>query len=269
MPRTLADVTIWWPWGTPWIEITDSDAYPPSARVNVSNAELSDKLRKVTLNFDRVVGTTVVDDRMLTGIHLLNEGGEWNAAGFEACEAALDAFWNAVKPHYMPETRLVEYAWHRAGPAYDSPNSPGPAVRRNPRLVSGTAGGTFVQLPHQVAVTVTERTMVRKRWGRLFLPAPSSNVVMSGGGRLTTGFLGVVADALADAYSAMLAEDIVPVVYSPAQPSRTRRSGATLPAKPAGALKVNTLQVDNVPDVIRSRRLKAVTARERRGAAIS
>jgi hypothetical protein len=270
MPLTLADVRVWYPWGTPFVELTDgSDAYPPATRVDTSNAELNAGLRKVTLAFETLAGGVRHDDLMLTGVHLLDDTATpWStAARFEAAEAAIDAFWNAVKVQFPAATRLAELAWHRSGPAYDAPNSPGASVRRVLRSVVGTAGGTGTkELPRQVAWSLTERTMLRKRWGRMYLPAPASSVVVDG--RVQLGSCQLMADAFRDFYAALLAADLVPVVYSPAQPARSKKKGGSLPAKPAAALKVNTVQVDDILDVIRSRRLKRPLVRERRGLAV-
>jgi hypothetical protein len=271
MPLTLADIRVWYPWGSPWLEITDgSDAYPVEARVDTTNAALNAQLRKATLSFERLVSGQRTDDLMLTGIHLLDVSETpWTSARFEAAEAAIDTFWSALVGLMATDTRLAGIDWHRAGPAFDPPNSPGAAVRRVTRSVAGTGSGSNVQLPHQVAISVTERTMLRKRWGRFYLPSPTSVAMSLGSGRLSSSALTTIANAASALYTTLLGVDLVPVVYSRAQPARGTKKGGSLPPKPAAALKVNTLQVDNVPDVIRSRRLKHVTARERRGLAVS
>jgi hypothetical protein len=271
MPLTLADIRVWYPWGTPWLEITDGGAYPSGARVDASNADLNARLRKLTTTFVRTApGGALTDDAMQVGLHLLNEDGDgsWASGDFEAVESAWDDFWASLKPHYLGTTKLAEYVWHRAGPAYDPPSSPGSAVRRAPRDLPGT-GTNLAQLPYQVAVTLTERTMLRKRWGRMYLPAPSHSLMEGSTGRITSTFRELLANAAQTLYVACLDADLVPVVYSPAAGVRASKRGGTLPAKPAAALKVNTLQVDDVPDVIRSRRLKSVAARSRRGAAVT
>ncbi|HVJ22527.1 MAG TPA: hypothetical protein VM756_01175, partial [Burkholderiales bacterium] len=55
------------------------------------------------------------------------------------------------------------------------------------------------------------------------------------------------------------------VVYSPAKPERPKKPSGTLPATVARALTVDTIQVDDIPDVIRSRRFNKTLLRVQRG----
>jgi hypothetical protein len=267
VPLTLADVRVWYPWGTPFVEVTDqSDGYPVATRIDTSNAQLSDNLRKVTLEFETVVSGARTDDLILCGFHVLDaEGAGWNAAAFEDAEARFDTFWSALATRVPSLYRLAGITWHRAGPRYDPPSTAGAAVRRVTRSVAGSASGTLMVLPRQVATTLTERTMLRKRWGRVYLPPPAAGHISAGAGGYSPDWCTTVADAAEALYGGMASDDRPIVVYSRAQPSRGTKRGGTLPAKPAAALKVNTLQVDNVPDVMRSRRLKQPTIRVRRG----
>jgi len=52
---------------------------------------------------------------------------------------------------------------------------------------------------------------------------------------------------------------MVPVVWSIAKPERPKAGGGTLPAAPAVAYEVTSLQMDNLFDVIRSRRYDVAT----------
>jgi hypothetical protein len=276
---SLADIRVFFevdlsdPRYTFYFQQQGNDGYTGAAAVNVGGGGL-ESLRKASVIFRRLSGGAEVDDEMQLGFHLLavNDDGEpleWDAARFGACETAIATWWGALKAHYMNTTTHKHTRWHRAGPTTDPPNTPGPKVREVAGSGAGTlTSGNAIQMPHEVACAVTERTLMRKRWGRFYLPSPVA-AKMTADARWQAGFLTAVADATATLYGAFLAASAVPVVYSKAAPARSTRRGHTLPPKPATALKVNTLQVDDLPDTIRSRGLKHVGARERRGLAVT
>jgi hypothetical protein len=101
-------------------------------------------------------------------------------------------------------------------------------------------------MPPQVALSVTERTPVRKRWGRFYLPYIDSTVI-SGAGTIGGSTCTAVADAVETCYAACFTAELVPVVWSPT----VKR-----------AYGVTSIQVDNIFDVIRSRRYVTPTIRE-------
>jgi hypothetical protein len=77
----------------------------------------------------------------------------------------------------------------------------------------------------------------RNRWGRFYLPAPSNLDVVAG--RVPPSFCEVVAIGAQTFYNAAIAADLIPVMYSPTTGS---------------AWAINAIHVDDIYDVIRSRR---------------
>jgi hypothetical protein len=104
----------------------------------------------------------------------------------------------------------------------------------------------------QVAFTSTERTTYAGHWGRNYWPHPAGDPVIAGG-FASTAFVDAWATAVHDAYSALMAEEFYPVV-----PVTTYKQGdVSVPTR--GLLTVTQVQVDNLFDVIRSRRPKKST----------
>ena len=174
----------------------------------------------------------------------------WVAADFVTLEDAYDTFWAAMKDTLPPAYVLSTLKWYRAGPADVPPQEP---VRSVDRSVAGTS--IYASVPPQCCASVTEKTSAGNAWGRFFFPAPGANGAhYTGTGRLVTAYQTQLANAVDAWYEAALAANLVPVVYSAAKPVRPKASGGTLAATVARALTIDQLQVDDVPDVIRSRR---------------
>lgn len=204
--------------------------------------------RKLQVVYGRVSASGVAEDDAVTTHHFVNYTGgviddSWTDTDFTNIESNFDAFWTAIKGGYKTFTTLLEYRWYKFGPDVGPPN---PAVRVVPKSVPGTSTGNL--MPPQVAMSITERTPLRKQWGRFYLPAP-----VTAAGDANGRILAVEIDALADAaealYEACFADDIIPVVYSP------RHEVAIAPLE---------IQVDDVFDVIRSRRYENTLTRDRR-----
>jgi hypothetical protein len=222
------------------------------------------ELREVEVLFTRNFPGKPPEDYALFTIHLLNTTGgipdaSWTTADYEAAEALLDAFWTAIKDEYAPfGTTLAGYRWRADGPAFKPFGAAlSPTLRTTTRNVAGTGTGNAM-LPPQVAVTVTEvipstftvtdvegvGTQVRNRWGRFYLPAPHAGILADG--RIGAAFLTDVADATKALYDGLTNADFPPVVYSPTT---------------GHAWKVDEIHVDDVFDVIRSRRYRNTLAR--------
>jgi len=108
----------------------------------------------------------------------------------------------------------------------------------------------------QVAVTTTERTAYPGHWGRNYWPHPRATTVSSGGYILTAN-VDAWATSVATAYKALMTEEFYPVV-----PVTTYKQGAvSVPTR--GLLTVNEIQMDNLFDVMRSRRPKTATYKKR------
>lgn len=156
----------------------------------------------------------------------------WIDADFATCESAFDAFWGTIKTGVSPHYTLQEYRWYRLGPGATPPET---AVRVTPRNVPATGGGD--SLPPQLCVVVSLRTALRKRWGRMYLPAPvEANAADPG--LVATSYVDSVAGAANAFETALSAADFEWVVYSK-QMSR--------------AYAIERLVVDNSFDTQRSR----------------
>jgi hypothetical protein len=87
-------------------------------------------------------------------------------------------------------------------------------------------------------------TQLRKRWGRIYMPAPTSVVVTDG--RIGSAYRTNLAGNTATLYNSCRSAGFIPVMYSPTT---------------GNAWSVDELAVDDVFDVIRSRRFDTVLAR--------
>lgn len=115
----------------------------------------------------------------------------------------------------------------------------------------GTVGtGTGASTTAQVAITHTEKTPYPRHWGRSYWPVPAAGVI---------GTDGYIVSSLIDTFAAQLGSHmqtlqaaeffpVVPVTQIQKAPARA-------------LLQVNSIQVDNVADVIRRRRPSVTTHR--------
>jgi hypothetical protein len=228
------------------------------------------EMRRLQVKFEVLVGGAVVDDARINTYDFLKLVGgspsdSWVAADFTAVESAFGQCWSTIKPYYNANLRHAQYRWYKSGPGIAPPQEP---VRVVDVAVVGSSVST-AQLPPQCALACTELTSSRKAWGRVYWPAMAHAVVggtppTDGTGRYKSEVLTAFANSLDTYYEACRAAGAFPVVYSPAKPSRPS-AGGTLAATGARALTIDTIQVDDVPDVIRSRRHKATTLKVQRG----
>jgi hypothetical protein len=223
------------------------------------------ELRKLTVVYKRTPATGVAQDAAMTTHHFLNLTGglpdaSWTSTDYTAVETAFDTFWTTAKTMYTSATSLAEYVWRADGPAFRPFGSElSPTLRRTARAVAGT--GTGEALPPQVAVSVTETTaakytvedvegsgaQLRNRWGRFYLPAMTVSKVTNG--RLAAATQVGLADAVETLYEACVTAQLIPVMYSPTT---------------GHAWSVLEVHVDDIFDVIRSRRFVTPLSREPR-----
>lgn len=169
----------------------------------------------------------------------------WADADFETVEAAFSEFYDDITAMLNDEVRVVEARWYKFGPQINpTVEDPQPAVRVH--TVNDAMSGAGAPMPPQVAISVTERTPVRRRWGRFYLPYVDSTVI-SGAGTIGGTTCSDLADHVEECYATCFAAELVPVVWSPT----VKR-----------AYGVTSIQVDNIFDVIRSRRYVTPTIRE-------
>lgn len=205
--------------------------------------------RRLMVRWGRVSGGVSMDPAITTHdfVNITSDAidSTWTEQDLINIENRYDTFWTAIKGSYAPEYSLDEYRWYKLGPDIVPPNPP---VRVTDRSVVGTNAGD--SLPPQVAVSVTERTGTRRRWGRFYLPPPSvQQVDGAGSGRISNGFITQVANAAEAMYEGWKSDDFLPVVWSPSTQA---------------AFSVESVQVDDLFDVIRSRRWKNPTVRDNR-----
>lgn len=222
------------------------------------------ELRKMQVSWNVQDAVAATDDVRVATLHLAKVSGgavsaDWLAADFTNATDNFIAFWDAIKERFHAYTKLKEIKFYKAGPAIAPPQPP---VYDLDLDNAGTASEN--PLPPQVAVTVTEIAGTKPHWGRFYLPAPhqiAANIY----GRLALAVQTDFADAADAMYTAMVADNIPIVVYRAPLPIREKKNGTELPARAGSAWTVDTIQVDDVFDVIRSRRWKYPQLRLQRG----
>jgi len=201
----------------------------------------------------------------MTTHHFLNltggdPDGTWTTGDYTTVESAFDTYWGAIKEWFSDKYTLAQYQWRADGPAHRPHGTEfSPTLRTIARTVAG--GATNQSLPPQVALSVTEVTpakytatdvegvgdQLRNRWGRYYLPAMTVGVMSNG--RPSPTVTADVADATQVFYNTCVAADLIPVMYSPTTGS---------------SWAVSDIHVDDIFDVIRSRRFVTPTTREPR-----
>jgi hypothetical protein len=203
------------------------------------------------------VGNQTTADRAVTTWDIVNVtngaiDNSWTDQDYSDVQTSLSTLAQLWLPHMTTSYQLVETRYYRRAfnpMTIDKPfQFSGPPERTFPINLPGTGGtgGTV----RQVALTSTDRTTYPRHWGRNYWPFPGSG--------LTTA-LGYVPNATCDSwalavhdtYAALMAKEFFPVVpVTQVQKVPTR-----------GLLGVTAVQVDNLPDVMRSRRPKFTTYR--------
>jgi hypothetical protein len=176
--------------------------------------------------------------------------------GWGAVAANFDAFHDAIKPYIHANLKPRELRHYRP---VENPTDDGSPIRID-TLAKPFNNTAAPPCPTQVAMSITERTGLRRHWGRVYLPGLLSNQVQATGRWNSLAVAGVAA-ALAGYYNVLVGEGIQPIVVT-----TVRRAGIIDLAgwSARGYLPVELLQIDDVPDVIRRRRLRVVTNRHQR-----
>lgn len=181
-------------------------------------------------------------DAMTTHLDFLNltngsPDDTWNDADFVTLETLLTTWWQGLAGLMFNKTVLDELRWYRVGPGIVPPN---PAIRIHDMNITGTSASS---LPPQVAASITFKTVPRRQWGRMYMPFLGLTA-LSADGRFQSSSIDAVAAITRTLFNDAIAADFPPVIYSP-----TRGKAYT----------IETVQIDNVPDVIRSRRFNEAT----------
>jgi len=220
------------------------------------------------------IGTSLVDEdvRVCTFHCIKLVGGaptpSWDPADFVAMDNAFTTWWTAVKPFCTASIQWSHIKAYRAGPNVLPPQTPTYSV---PKTLPGT-DATNAALPPQVALSVTEKAGGKKNWGRFYLPAlgtgAATTAITTVDGRPSTAFITGVINATDSLYEAARIALTPFVIYHPKldanRPTGNPPAPSNLPERPAEAVTVEQLQVDDVFDIIRRRRWEQVTLREQR-----
>jgi hypothetical protein len=236
---------------------------PPGGTQTVAIYEGDYTLQRLTVTWSRTPPTGGPQDPDQCTYHFLNLTGgspdaSWTDTDYGQVEAAFDTFWDTIRTHYHAQTKLAEYAWRADGPAFRPHGEElSPTLRLTTRAVAGS-GASVIVLPPQCALSVTEvtdstftvsgvgvpgnvpgtgRTQLRHRWGRFYLPGTGLPDCVDG--RWSATWTGIVADAVQAMYNECVSHDIVPVMYSPTT---------------GNSWSIDEIHVDDIVDVIRSRR---------------
>jgi hypothetical protein len=150
---------------------------------------------------------------------------------------AIGTWWTTSKAFTCPAYTFREIRVYDYDPI---DTRPGPPVQVSAVGTAGTSASG--RLPDQVSVSVTYKTPSRKHWGRSYMPTLNQGVIDTTYGRLTNGHCTAVANAMRTLLQT------------------TGSSGACKPVVASighrALLTIKELQVDNVPDIQRRRRVK-------------
>lgn len=229
-------------WGAVDLD-TGPDTPTYTSANSVGDLGAGDYGMRAQLVFDRSASG---EDDMTTHLDFVNFTGgavdsSWTDGDFTALEGYLHTFLLTLMAHVHSAISTREIRWYPFGQGVAVPN---PAVRVTPDVVAGAQGGVY--LPPQSAVTATYRTGLRRQWGRGYFPWESS-LDVAGYGRPSDALCDSLAGGVDALVQSAAADDFVLVVWSPTH---------------ARAFAVESVTVDNVPDVIRRRRPAAATYRK-------
>jgi hypothetical protein len=241
-----------------------SDASDSLAEVATYNTPF--ELRRLQVNFTHSDALVETDDvRVLTIDFIKTSGGvpvdTWDAADLDGLRSRFATFWTSIKPQFGATVKLDRMKIYKVGPAVFPPQVP---VQDADYDVAGTSAEA--SMPPQVAISVTEKAGSKLYWGRFYLPSPSKNTSTTYG-RIATATATAIADAADVMYEGSKAAGVPAVVYRRALPARTQKNGVALAARAASAWTVDDLQIDDIFDVIRSRRWKYPALRTQRAIA--
>lgn len=225
-------------WGAIDVEKSDENAYtaaqtkPMGENANPPGIGV----RRAQLVFDRST-MTPAEDVITTHMDFQNfTNGEpddsWTDQDFVLLEQSISSHLGGLVGMWNNKINFNQIRWYRIGPGIAPPNPP---VRVT---ATSHAGSGQIQLPPQTAVSVTLRTAVRRCWGRMYLPCSTGSWVHSDG-RIDDIAVQSVAGSIHAIMQEASAADFLPIVYS-----KTRSK----------AFSIEAVQVDDLFDVIRSRR---------------
>lgn len=209
--------------------------------------------------FTRSTPTGTSEDVAVVTMDIVNITGgavdaTWTTGDENTVATALTTFWASVMANChtgltWKELRRYELTFNdMSNPKPFAPS--GPPKRIWTPMTSGT--GTGSPLPYQCAATITERTPWPKHWGRMYIPGVVQGKV-DANGRWTSATVSSLANAYSTLATSLQSAGfflIVPVTQVDKVPTR-------------GILNVTSVQVDDIPDVMTSRRARQPAIRTR------
>lgn len=230
-------------WGALDVVHSDEAPYTPAQTKAMGANALPPGIgvRRAQLVFNRLLFTPA-QDAMTTHLDFLNltngnPDDTWTDADFTTLETLISTFIQATQANYNGKVVFDSVRWYRVGPGVVPPN---PAIRIK---VFGFPGTGTNALPPQVGASITFKTVPRRQWGRMYMPW-NALPLTSPEGRFSSARVDEVGAAMNSLVTNAIAAEFPPVIYS---------------AVRGKAYTVETVQVDDVPDVIRSRRFNEAT----------
>lgn len=209
--------------------------------------------RRARLVFARGTPAGLQDDAAQIDFEFVNTtagapDNTWTDADFTTLEGALVDWFNAIKADIATSHVLDQIRWYKFGPSLPVGSGggemSGPPVRVIDQNIAG--GSAWLTCIYQMAISVTFKTAARRRWGRVYVPGYNS-LAIDENGRIKPEDGAQLATATSAMAQVAADNDFRFVVYSPT----VRR-----------AYGVESIQVDDIPDVIRSRRPRQTGRRD-------
>jgi hypothetical protein len=164
----------------------------------------------------------------------------WNAGDYAQMDSNIGNWWTSMQNLVTTRYKLQAIRWYRVGTGVVPPNPP-----EHINIIDTAGTATGVELPPQVACSISLHTAARKNWGRTYLPGLVASSVDTGGVFDSTT-VHSIAQHTNDLVAAAASNDFGLVVLSGVAGS---------------ALTVERIDVDNVVDIIRRRRWRNPTYR--------
>lgn len=215
--------------------------------------------RHLAAHFRWLGSTDTKDDCFMTfDVQNITAGAwdsTWTAGDYTVVESNFDAFFAALAASQSSNARLIEYRWYvNSFNDYSNPKPFGP--HGSPERVTSKAivgAGTGAQLTPQVAATITWKHSFPRNWGRSYIPMLSAACVSGSPPRFVPSYCDSWAAAARDLLTGLVGSNfqlVVPIT-SLGTGGRGSKGGGT----PNRRLQnIESITVDDVPDVMRKRR---------------
>lgn len=223
--------------------------YTGSALVSAGTSAVAGSgagVRRAQLRFTRTPPGTFTDDVAEMHFDFMNITGgtpddTWTTTDYTDLEGYLATWFASVEGRMHTSHVWQEIRWYRVGTGVTPPN---PAERVTLTGSGGTSSS--VMLPPQNAASITLKTARRRQWGRTYFPGLTTSDV-TGNGQLGSGTV----DDLANATDALATSAATKQFYL-----------GVLSGVAGSFFAAETIQVDDIADIIRRRRWRNATYRK-------